>query len=65
MESATRLEITFKSGDTMESVICITGGEPMLHPQICDVIKQSKALGLEKCLPNCEIIRNGTPLTQQ
>src|SRR3990172_2681396 len=37
--------------------ICIAGGEPLLHPQICEIVAEVKSLGLKSA-----ILTNGLKL---
>lgn len=46
--------------DSSEIMICTTGGEPLLHPQLVDIISYAKSLGFRN-----GITTNGTLITEK
>ena len=48
------------SYDTKDIWVCLTGGEPFLHPDLIEIIRYSKALGFR-----CGITSNGTLITKE
>jgi len=50
-----------KLRDLRTWTICLTGGEPTLHPRLLDLVRETKRLGF----PRREMITNGTLLTRE
>jgi MoaA/NifB/PqqE/SkfB family radical SAM enzyme len=50
-----------KLRDLRTWTICLTGGEPTLHPRLVDLVRETKRLGF----PRREMITNGTLLTRE